>query len=96
LIFAVTRFHRMIYGRRFILETDHKPLLAIFGAKKGIPTYTANRLQRWALTLLLYDFSINYISTDSFGHADVLSRLINRHVRPDEEMVIANLTYEKK
>ncbi|XP_040168903.1 uncharacterized protein K02A2.6-like isoform X1 [Anopheles arabiensis] len=95
LIFAVTRFHRIIYGRRFILETDHKPLLAIFGAKKGIPTYTANRLQRWALTLLLYDFSINYISTDSFGHADDISRLINRHVRPDEEMVIANLTFEK-
>ncbi|XP_062556975.1 uncharacterized protein K02A2.6-like [Armigeres subalbatus] len=48
LIFAVTRFHRMIFGRQFILETDHKPLLAIFGSKKGIPVYTANRLQRWA------------------------------------------------
>lgn len=94
LVFAVTRFHRMIFGRKFILETDHKPLLAIFGSKKGIPTYTANRLQRWALTLLLYDFDIRYISTESFGHADVLSRLINRHIRPDEEIVIANLEME--
>ncbi|XP_055589902.1 uncharacterized protein K02A2.6-like [Uranotaenia lowii] len=94
LIFAVTRFHRMIYGRRFILETDHKPLLSIFGSKQGIPVYTANRLQRWALTLLLYDFEIRYVSTDSFGHADILSRLINRHVRPEEEYVIASLELE--
>ncbi|XP_062557273.1 uncharacterized protein K02A2.6-like [Armigeres subalbatus] len=94
LIFAVTRFHRMLFGRKFILETDHKPLLSIFGSKKGIPTYTANRLQRWALTLLLYDFDIRYISTENFGYADVLSRLINRHIRPDEEIVIANLEME--
>lgn len=50
LIFAVTKFHRFIYGRHFILETDHKPLLTIFGSKKGIQAHSANRLQRWALT----------------------------------------------
>ncbi|XP_062704594.1 uncharacterized protein K02A2.6-like [Aedes albopictus] len=94
LIFAVTRFHRMIFGRHFVLETDHKPLLAIFGSKKGIPVYTANRLQRWALTLLLYDFSIKYVSTESFGYADILSRLINTHVRPNEEYVIASIELE--
>ncbi|XP_038106927.1 uncharacterized protein K02A2.6-like [Culex quinquefasciatus] len=94
LIFAVTRFHRMIFGRSFTLETDHKPLLAIFGSKKGIPVYTANRLQRWALTLLLYDFAIQYIRTESFGYADVLSRLINTHIRPNEEYVIAAVELE--
>ncbi|XP_053681613.1 uncharacterized protein K02A2.6-like [Sabethes cyaneus] len=94
LVFAVTKFHRMLFGRRFILETDHKPLLSIFGAKKGIPTYTANRLQRWALTLLLYDFEIRYVSTESFGHADVLSRLINNNIQPQEEFVIATMELE--
>ncbi|XP_055623100.1 uncharacterized protein K02A2.6-like [Toxorhynchites rutilus septentrionalis] len=91
LIFAVTRFHRMIFGRKFTLETDHKPLLAIFGSRKGIPVYTANRLQRWALTLLLFDFNIQYVKTESFGYADILSRLINTHVRPNEEYVIASI-----
>ncbi|XP_065075471.1 uncharacterized protein K02A2.6-like [Ochlerotatus camptorhynchus] len=27
LIFAVTRFHKMLYGRHFLLQTDHQPLL---------------------------------------------------------------------
>lgn len=31
LVFAVTKFHKFIYGRKFTLQTDHKPLLAIFG-----------------------------------------------------------------
>ncbi|XP_055590190.1 uncharacterized protein K02A2.6-like [Uranotaenia lowii] len=94
LVYAVTKFHRMIYGRHFILQTDHKPLLAIFGSKQGIPAYTANRLQRWALTMLLYDFKIEHVSTDHFGHADILSRLINNHVKPDEDFVIASIQLE--
>lgn len=94
LVYAVTKFHRMIYGRHFILQTDHKPLIAIFGSKQGIPAYTANRLQRWALTMLLYDFKIEHISTDNFGHADILSRLINSHVKPDEDYVVASIELE--
>ena len=96
LIFAVTKFHRMIAGRHFVLQTDHQPLLAIFGSKKGIPVHTANRLQRWATTLMAYDFSIKYISTDNFGYADVLSRLISSHIQPDEEYVIASVLLEKE
>ena len=49
LVFAVRKFHRFVYGRRFTLLTDHKPLLSIFGSKKGISAHAANRLQRWNL-----------------------------------------------
>ncbi|XP_018402050.1 PREDICTED: uncharacterized protein K02A2.6-like [Cyphomyrmex costatus] len=94
IIFAVTKFHRMIFGRQFILQTDHKPLLQIFGNKKGIPSHTANRLQRWALQLLSYDFKIEYIKTTEFGHADVLSRLISHQQRPEEDFVIASVKME--
>lgn len=94
IIFALTRFHRMIFGRKFLLQTDHAPLLRDFGSKKGIPVYTANRLQRWALILLMYNFSIQYVATDKFGHADILSRLINHHVKPDEDFVIASIMLE--
>ncbi|XP_062704672.1 uncharacterized protein K02A2.6-like [Aedes albopictus] len=94
LVFACTKFHRMLWGRRFTLQTDHQPLLKIFGSKKGIPVHTANRLQRWALTLLGYDFGIEYVSTQNFGYADVLSRLINNHEKPEEEAVIAMVHIE--
>jgi hypothetical protein len=89
LVTAVQRFHRLIYGRTFTLRTDHKPLLAIFGSKTGIPIYTASRLQRWALILSNYSFTIQYVKTESFGSADVLSRLIANSCRPAEEVVIS-------
>uniref|UniRef100_A0A7I4YQZ4 RT_RNaseH domain-containing protein n=1 Tax=Haemonchus contortus TaxID=6289 RepID=A0A7I4YQZ4_HAECO len=92
LIFAVQKFHRMPHERKFTLLTDHKPLLAIFGSKKGIPVYTANRLQRWATTLLAYDFHIQYRSTDEFGQADALSRLIATYSAPEEERVIGAIS----
>lgn len=91
IIFAITKFHRMIFGRQFILQTDRKPLLQIFGSKKGIPAYTANRLQRWTLQLLSYNFKIEYIKTNEFGHADVLSRLISHQHRPKEDFIIVSV-----
>ena len=51
LVFGVKKFHQYLYGRKFTLITDHKPLTAIFGSKKGIPTLAAARLQRWPLLL---------------------------------------------
>ena len=52
LVFGVRKFHRYIYGRRFLLLTDHKPLLSIFGSKVGISAHSANRLQSWELVCL--------------------------------------------
>ncbi|XP_062698486.1 uncharacterized protein K02A2.6-like [Aedes albopictus] len=95
LVFACTKFHRMLWGRRFTLQTDHQPLLRVFGSKKGIPVHSANRLQRWALTLLGYDFQIEYVATQDFGYADVLSRLISNHQKPEEEAVIAAVRIEE-
>ncbi|XP_055355963.1 uncharacterized protein K02A2.6-like [Paramacrobiotus metropolitanus] len=75
LVFGCRKFHQYIAGREFTLCTDHKPLLSVFGTKKGVPVVTANRLQRWALMLMGYSFSIEYRRTEDFGQADGLSRL---------------------
>jgi len=35
-----------LLSRKFTLVSDHKPLLALFGDKKGMPLTAAGRLQR--------------------------------------------------
>ena len=75
LVFGMKRFHQFLYGRRFTLITDHQPLTNILGAKRGIPSQAAARLQRWAILLSVYVYDIKYTSTHSHGNADGLSRL---------------------
>ena len=41
-------------------------------------------------------FDISYISTNNFGHADVLSRLIDRTSNPTENYVIAAVKFESE
>ena len=64
IIFAVTKLHRYLHGRFFTLQTDHKPLITIFGSKKGLPIYTANRLLRWGTILLNYNLKIEYLPSN--------------------------------
>ncbi|XP_055527452.1 uncharacterized protein K02A2.6-like [Wyeomyia smithii] len=85
-----------VTGSQFTLQTDHQPLLKVFGSKKGIPLHTANRLQRWALSLLGFDFNVEYVPTDNFGYADVLSWLISNHMKPEEEYVVATVSLEEE
>ena len=82
IVFALQKFHQYLYGRRFILVTDHKPLLALFGPHKATPALAANRLVRWALMLSQYEYTIEYRKTAAHGNVDSLSRL---PVRPDDE-----------
>lgn len=88
IIFAVDKFHQYLYGRKFILRTDHKPLVSIFGPSMGIPNAAASRLQRWAIKLSAYDFDIEYVRTDK-NTADVLSRLIE-----SQKMEVASMEQE--
>lgn len=75
LIFGVRHFHSYLYGRLFTIVTDHKPLTAILGPKKGIPPLVAARLQRWAWILSAYRYDIEFRPTGEHGNADGLSRL---------------------
>ncbi|GFT85779.1 uncharacterized protein K02A2.6 [Trichonephila clavipes] len=64
-----------IFGRRFTLITDHKPLIAIFGSKRGLPVLAATRLLHYALILQSFEFDIIFRKTIEHGNADFLSRL---------------------
>ena len=83
LIFGVRKFHTYLYGRKFILVTDHKPLTTILGPKKEIPVMAAARLQRWAIILSAYSYDIEFRPTAHHANADGLSRLPLNSTLPD-------------
>ena len=64
-----------IYGRRFQLVTDHKPLTTIL--RTGLPTLAAAWLQRWAIMLSAYQYDIEFQPTHKHGNADCLSLPLN-------------------
>lgn len=63
-------------GHHFTIRSDHQPLRHLFGEKKGIPIMAASRIQRWALTLSAYEYSIEYCPGKNIQDADALSRLL--------------------
>lgn len=75
IIYAVRKFHKFIFGRKFTILSDHKPLSFIFDPKKAINILAANRIQRWALLLSAYEYTIKYKKGSLLGNADGLSRL---------------------
>ena len=75
IIFGVRRLHQYLVGRRFTILSDHKPLQHLFKENTGIPALASARLQRWALILGAYSYTIEYKPGPDHANADVLSRL---------------------
>ena len=70
-VFGRERFHNYVYGTRFTIQSDHKPLEMI--SRKNL--YAApTRLQRMLLRVQQYDFDITYLPGKDVLLADALSR----------------------
>ena len=85
IIFGIKKFHQYLFGRRFTLLTDHRPLSLLLGPKRGIPVLAASRLQRRAIQLSPYQYDIEYRASQSHVNADALSRLPRKSVEETEE-----------
>jgi len=70
IVWAVAKFHRYLFGKDFVLETDHQPLTYLNKAK-----LSNSRLMRWALALQPYRISIRAIPGRENVGADYLSRV---------------------
>lgn len=73
IVSCVKKFHKYLYGQHFVIYTDHKPLLGIFG-KEGKNAIFVTRLQRFVMELSIYDFDIRYRPSNKMGNADFCSR----------------------
>ena len=75
IVFVVTRLKQFLLGRRFTLQTEHKPLKYLFAPDEEIPKTASARITRWAIALMGFDFELKYTPGEQIPHADALSRL---------------------
>ncbi|GFS93394.1 retrovirus-related Pol polyprotein from transposon 412 [Trichonephila clavipes] len=66
---AIEHFHPYLYGRRFLIRTDHVSLTWILNFKNP-----EGQIARWIQRLQEYDVEIRYRKGSAHGNADALSR----------------------
>ena len=69
IIWSISKFRQYLYGRKFTIITDHSGLQYLMSTKD-----LTNRLARWSLKLMDFDFSIKYNKGKNHSDADYLSR----------------------
>jgi hypothetical protein len=70
IVYAVKKFESYLYGKHFIVQTDHQPLTYIKRCK-----IESGRIMRWALFLQNYSFHIEAIKGQDNVGADYMSRI---------------------
>ncbi|GBM17553.1 Retrovirus-related Pol polyprotein from transposon 297 [Araneus ventricosus] len=66
---SLEHFHHYLYGRKFLLRTDHASLRWLLNFKEP-----EGQIARWIQRLQEYDFEIQHRKGTSHGNADTLSR----------------------
>ena len=96
-VFACNKFNQYVYGRHFIVQSDHQPLKTIM--KKDLAK-TPPRLQRLLLNLQKFDFEVEYVTgkenivSDMFSRAPLKysnSELSKEEIESQIHMVISSL-----
>lgn len=67
---AINYFRPYLYGNKFLVKSDHKPLVYLFAMKNP-----SSKLTRMRLDLEEYDFEVEYIKGKDNVGADALSRI---------------------
>ena len=69
IVYAVNKFRHLLYGSKFTIHSDHKPLSTLFTTEMKNA-----RVQRWAIMLSEYGGDIQY-ETSKTQKANMLSRV---------------------
>lgn len=70
IIWAISKFDQYLFGRPFVIQTDHKPLMYIDKTK-----CVNKRVMRWAILLQEYKFHVESIPGKANHGPDFLSRV---------------------
>ena len=96
-VWAVEHFRTYLWGSKFVLQTDHKPLIYMFNPEKA--TMLPPRIQRLGMRLHPFEYTIEHIA-GKCNVADSLSRLPlavtedNEYVDDYMERVLSIITNE--
>jgi len=60
IIFDIKKFIQFLYGNKFTLITDHKPLVQILSPSQSLPIYSAMHMQHYAIFLQGFNYEIEY------------------------------------
>ena len=66
------------------MYTDNLSLKSLFNEKQPVPVQAAGRIQRWALALANYEYTMAFRPTHKHSNADALSRLPTESVEIEE------------
>ena len=69
IVWGIERFKEYLYGKEFVLQTDHKPLRYLKSMKNN-----NDGLMRWSLRLQPYSFQVEHISGVDNIASDMISR----------------------
>ena len=70
IVWAVETFRYYLFGRKFILQTDHNPLVWLNQVKNK-----NRKLLRWSLTLQEYEIEVEHKCGKKHVNVDALSRM---------------------
>ena len=85
IVWATKYFRPYLYGTRFKIVTDHKPLQWLFSVKEP-----NSKLIRWRLKLQEYDYEIVYKKGKQNSNADCLSRIQINPIEDDQMSIFPN------
>lgn len=89
IVWAVKHFRPYLFGRKFKIVTDHKPLTWLFSVKDP-----GSRLVRWRLKLEEFEYEIIYKAGKINTNADALSRPPILAVNNTSESIMLQTNYE--
>ncbi len=89
IVWGIKEFRHYLYGRSFVVITDHSPLSYMYQS-----TTDSARLQKWRLQLQQYVFEVRYRRGTANGNADGLSRLIRDEATSSQGQQLESIAEE--